>query len=218
MMNDEQKEALEALEGALAKCKVANVPDTMVQDTYRHSRDAKMSITLITDDGKLNPLWVNEVVAQSITTVEQAINAGITLMAQHATRVNLFLHDFRQNRDIYVDQLTVNQARYIPKPDRYHNPAETLFIRTGSYGRSRPTSLEFSSLDKSRSRVFGREPFKPSLRTQESDEELRKFFFGLNSYSLPSAEKLKEAGFSSDPGPLSAEELDDLIFHPQPKD
>jgi len=190
-MNDEQQEALELLESALAKCKLANVPDLMVQDTYRHSRDAKMSITLITDDGRLNHLWVNEAVAQSDKSLEQIINVGISLMAQHATRVNLFLHDFRQNRDIYVDQLTVNQARYIPKPDRYYNPAEHLFIRTGSYGRSRPTSLSFSSLDKHRPRILGAPPL---------------------------AEALKEAGFSSDPGPLSVEELDDLIFHPQPKD
>lgn len=213
MMNDEQKEALEALEGALAKCKVANVPDTMVQDTYRHSRGTKMSITLITDDGKLNPLWVNEVVAQSITTVEQAINAGITLMAQHATRVNLFLHDFRQNRDVYVDQLTVNQARYIPKPDRYHNPAETLFIRTGSYGRSVPTAMNGSSLDKSRPRVGA---YSDVWLADEAAGITRGD--GRMGWTPPSVQRLRDAGFSSDPGPLSVEELDDLIFHPQPKD
>ena len=193
-MNDEQQAALEALEAALAKCVLAKVPDNAVSDTVRHSRDKKMHISLITDDGKLNHLWVNEAVEQSDKTLEQIINVGITLMAQHATRVNLFLHDFRQNKDFYVGEYTRDQARHIPKPGYYYNPVENLFVKTPTYGRSKPTSLEFSSADKFGHRILG-----------------------PRGWVSPSVEELKDMGFSSDHG-LTAEQMDELIFHPQPKD
>lgn len=193
-MNDEQKAALEELEGALAKCKLANVSDKLVNDTVRHSLDRKMSITLVSDNGELNYLWVNEGVEQSDKTLEEIVDAGIVLMAQHATRVNLFLHAFRKYKEDYLVHYRASQAGYIPKPGTYHNPVENLFVSTPTYGRSNPTSLEFSSgnkfgrsvptsshgslwgEDKSVRRVLGREPFMASPRTPESDKELTEFF------------------------------------------
>lgn len=195
-MNDEQQAALEALEAALAKCMLAKVPDNAVGDTFRHSRDKKMNITLITDDGKLNNLWVNEAVEQSDRTLEEIVDTGITLMAQHATRVNLFLSDFRQNKEYYVDGYRTAQARYIPKPGYYYNPVPFLFIRTGNYGRARPTS--------SHGRLWGAGGPMPRI-------------LGPNGWTPPSVEELKDMGFSTDHG-LTAEQMDDLIFHPQPKD
>lgn len=211
-MNDEQQAALEALEAALAKCMLAKVPDNAVGDTFRHSRDKKMSITLITDDGKLNNLWVNEAVEQSDHTLEEIVDTGITLMAQHATRVNLFLNDFRQNKEYYVDGYRTAQARYIPKPGYYHNPVPFLFIRTGNYGRSTPTSLAFSSTDK-----FRRSRPTDSHGSLWGAGGPMPRILGPNGWTPPSVEELKDMGFSTDHG-LTAEQMDDLIFHPQPKD
>lgn len=166
MMSDEQKEALEALEAALAKCKVANCSDLDVRETVRHSRETKMSITLIKDDGTLNELWVNESVEQSGKTLEEVFDLGLGLITEHAGRVNMFIATARTRKEDVVGWYRRDQARHIPKPGRYYNPLEHLFIRTGQYGcspsggvdkksfcRSVPTSLSGSSLDKSRPRV-----------------------------------------------------------------